>query len=134
MNLKTVIIDDEQDAIDNLKKIIDEFCKEAKVVGVANIIKDAYKLILEKKPDLVLLDINMPRGNGFDLMERFPKRTFDVIMVTGYSEFRNKAIEYETYGFITKPIDIEKLHNMIKDVLEFRKQNPEKVYWKYPEF
>ena len=134
MNLKTVIIDDEQDAIDNMKNIIDEFCIEAKVVGEANIINEGYKVIREKNPDLVLLDIDMPRGDGFNLMERFPKRTFDVIIVTGYPKFRDKAKKYETFGLINKPIDIEKLQIMIKDVLEFRKQNPEKIYWKFPHF
>ena len=134
MKLRTVIIDDEQDAINNLKKIIDEFCEEAKVVGVADIIQEGYKLIRQKKPDLVLLDIGMPHGNGFNLMERFPKRTFDVIIVTGYPKFKDKAKEYETFGFINKPIDIEKLHKMIIDVSDFRKQNPQKIYLRYPKF
>ena len=132
MKLKIVIIDDEQDAVDNLKRIINEFCKEATVVGEANIIDTGFEVIYEKNPDLVLLDIDMPRGDGFDLIERFPRRTFDIIMVTGYPKFKDKAIEYETFGFINKPIDIEKLQKMIKDVSEFRKQNPEKIYWKFP--
>ena len=132
MKLKIVIIDDEQDAVDKLKRIINEFCNEATVVGEANIIDNGFEVIYEKKPDLVLLDIDMPRGDGFDLIERFPRRTFDIIMITGYPKFKDKAIEYETFGFINKPIDIEKLQKMIKDVSEFRKQNPEKIYWKFP--
>ena len=132
MELKIVIIDDEQDAIDNLKTIIDEFCDKAIVVGEANVISNGFSVIAEKKPDLVLLDIDMPRGDGFDLMERFPRRTFEVIMVTGYEQFREKAKKYETFGFITKPIDIEILQKMIMEVAEFRKQNPEKIYWKFP--
>ncbi len=104
---KVVIIDDEQDAIIAISLIIKEFCTDIEVVGFANMVDQAWDLIKQQEPDFVILDIDMPRGTGFDLLERFPIRKFDVIFVSAYHKFEQKSKAYGAFAYLTKPIDIE---------------------------
>lgn len=73
---KVVILDDEPDAITAIELIINEFCPQLTIAGTANMIDTGWDIIRSTEPDLVLLDIDMPRGGGFDLLERFPIRKF----------------------------------------------------------
>ena len=89
--LKTIIIDDEQDAVTSIKLIIEEFCPNLIVSGTANLIDDAWELIKNTNPDLIFLDVSIPRGTGFDLLERFPIRKFDVIFITAHTKYEDKS-------------------------------------------
>lgn len=104
--IKTVVIDDEQDAVDLLCGALNMYCPEADVVGSATNIADGHKEISTKKPDLVLLDIAMPSGNGFELLNLLPDRGFEVIFVTAYNEYAIKAFRYSAIDYLLKPVDI----------------------------
>jgi two-component system LytT family response regulator len=91
--IRTLIIDDEPDAIQSLKLICKEYCPDVEIVGTAELIDEASKLIDEKDPDLLLLDIDLPRGNAFDLLEKYPKRKFKVILVSALFEEYDKLIK-----------------------------------------
>ncbi|NCO54180.1 MAG: DNA-binding response regulator [Bacteroidetes bacterium CG02_land_8_20_14_3_00_31_25] len=121
--LNAIIVDDENRAIKTLQLILNEYCKNVKVINTANSAIDAIKKINNNMPDLVFLDIEMPNGNGFDVLEAFPKRNFDVIFVTAYNNFALKAIKFAVADYILKPIDIEEVTNAINKIIERKKQN-----------
>jgi len=105
--IKVVIIDDEQDAINSIELIINEYCSNAEVIGTASSAAEGKTVIMEQKPDLIFLDIEMPRGNGFDLLEMLPERNFEIIFITAYNNFAIKAFKYSAIDYILKPIDID---------------------------
>lgn len=105
--LKAVIIDDEADAVNSIELIINEYCNNVIVVGKAYSASEGRDVILSKNPDIVFLDIEMPRGNGFDMLEMIPKRDFQVIFITAYNNWAIKAFKYNAIDYILKPIDID---------------------------
>jgi two-component system, LytTR family, response regulator len=107
--MKTVIIDDEKDAVNSLELILNEYCSDIAVVGKAHTAIDAVKEIQNRKPDLVFLDIEMPHGTGFDVLDSIPDRTFEVIFTTAYNDYAVKAIKAAALDYILKPVDIEEL-------------------------
>jgi len=111
--IKVVIIDDEIDAIKSIELIINEYCSNAEIIGTANSAIAGKKIIAETNPDLVFLDIEMPRGSGFDLLEMIPERNFEVIFITAYNNFAIKAFKYSAIDYILKPIDIEELTDAV---------------------
>lgn len=112
--IKTVIIDDEPDAIQSLELICKEYCPGVEVVGTAQVIEDARKIIDKEKPDLLLLDIDLPRGNAFDLLQRYPRRKFKVILVSAlFEHYENLIKKYRIYGCVDKPVDIEELKTLV---------------------
>lgn len=122
---KVLIIDDEYDAIKSITLIIHEFCPELELSGTANLIDDAWELIKKTEPDLIFLDIDMPRGSGLDLLERFPIRKFDVIFVTAYHKFDNKSALYGAFCNIYKPIDIGAFKTAVDNVINHRMLYPD---------
>lgn len=112
--LKIGIVDDEPDAVALIEMIIKEFCKHAEVVMTANMIDQAWERIKQTEPELLILDVDMPRGSGFDLLERFPLRKFDVIFITAFSKYRDKAQRYGAYEYVLKPVDIERFTGIIE--------------------
>jgi|AntRauTorckE6833_2_1112554.scaffolds.fasta_scaffold01275_9 two-component system LytT family response regulator len=115
--IKTVIIDDEPDAIKSLELICNEYCSNVAIVGTAQLIEDAKRIIDKEKPDLLLLDIDLPRGNGFDLLQRYPKRKSHVILISALFEKYEKLIKkHRIYGCVDKPVDIEELATLIKGI------------------
>lgn len=114
--LKTVVIDDEQDAVDFLCGALKCYCPETEVVGSATNISDGHKEISTKMPDLVLLDIAMPSGNGFELLNLLPDRCFEVIFVTAYNEYAIKAFRYSAIDYLLKPVDISELIQAVRKI------------------
>lgn len=126
--LKVAIFDDEPDAVAAIELIIKEFCTQLEVVATANLIDQGWELIRETEPDLVLLDIDMPRGSGFDLLERFPIRKFDVIFITAYSRFEEKAKVYGAFEYLLKPIDIEGFVEVIQRFSAYKAKHPQSQF------
>ncbi len=118
--LKTVIIDDEMDAVNFIHSIIREYCPALSVIGTANNAMDGIKVIRESNPDLVLLDVEMPHGSGFDLLAQFPEKTFDVIFITAFNHYAIKAIKFSAVDYILKPININEFIVAIEKVTEKR--------------
>jgi two-component system LytT family response regulator len=120
--LKTIIIDDEQDAVDFISTIISEYCPSLEVVGKAfNIIQGA-KIIKDVKPDLVFLDVEMPNGSGFDLLTQFPEKEFEVIFITAFNHYAIKAIKFSAVDYILKPININEFIEAVEKVIRKRSQ------------
>jgi two-component system LytT family response regulator len=113
---KAIVIDDEQDAIDFLCGAINQYCPDVRIVGFATDISMGLNEILSKNPDIVFLDIAMPKGGGFELLNQIPERTFEVIFVTAYNEHAIKAFKYSAIDYLLKPIDIAELISAINKV------------------
>ncbi|MBT3383975.1 MAG: response regulator transcription factor [Prolixibacteraceae bacterium] len=102
--ISIAIIDDEPKARDTIINILGMSAIELNIVGEASDVKSGYELIISKSPDLVLLDINMPDGSGFDLLKQFEKINFKVIFITAHEEYAVKAFKYSAIDYILKPI------------------------------
>jgi two-component system LytT family response regulator len=122
--LITVIIDDEPDAVDFITSIIGEYCPGLDVCGNAHNIKDGATVIEEIKPDLVFLDVEMPNGNGFDLLARFPQKKFDVIFITAFNHYAIQAIKFSAVDYILKPINITEFIEAVNRVVSKHAANP----------
>lgn len=117
--IKTVIVDDEPIIFDLLKDMLEKLDEDFKVVGTAESKQNAITLIQKTEPDVVFVDINMPRGSGLELLEFFPTRKFQVVFITGYGALKPFTKKYRHTGFLTKPVDEEDL----KEVMDRIKKN-----------
>lgn len=116
MAIKTLIIDDEQNARENLKLILNDFCPNVNIVAEAGSAEEARILVVKHKPDLLFLDINMPREDGFELLESIENKDFAVIFITAHNQFALKALKAGAIDYIEKPIDIEDLQAAVAKV------------------
>lgn len=115
--LKTLIVDDEADAVNFIRSIIMEYCPKLKVIGTASTANDGVKMILEHQPELVFLDVEMPHGSGFDLLAQFPNKLFDVVFITAFNQYALKAIKFSAVDYILKPINISEFIEAVDKVI-----------------
>lgn len=115
--IKAIVIDDEELGRSVLKNLIQKYCPEISVVGEASNIKEAKKVISETNPSLVFLDIEMPGGSGFDLLEQLKGSDFSVIFTTAYNQYAVKAFRYSAADYLLKPINIDELLIAVKKVM-----------------
>jgi len=118
--LKTIVIDDERDAVDFITSIIGEYCPGLEVAGKAYDINDGIQRITELKPELIFLDVEMPHGTGFDLLSNFPEKDFDVIFITAFNHYAIKAIKFSAVDYILKPINISEFIEAVHKVIQKR--------------
>ncbi len=104
-----IIVDDEKLSREVIVNYLNENCKQVFIVAECNSVKSAYKAISELKPQLVFLDIEMPKGNGFDLLKMFRTIEFQVIFLTAYSQYAVEAFRFSAVDYLLKPIKISEL-------------------------
>lgn len=109
MTLKVVIVEDEKNSREGLRNLIEEFCTDTEVKGMASSVDEGIALIKEVKPDLLMLDIEMQTATGFDLLEKLGEVNFDVIFTTAYEQYAIKAIKFSAIDYLLKPIDVNEL-------------------------
>lgn len=109
MKLTALVIEDEFKLREIFIGLLKVHCPEINVIGDTGNITDGYNLIQDKKPDVVFLDIEMPQGNGFDLLSKFETIPFEVIFVSSYEQYAIRALKLSALDFILKPIVIEEL-------------------------
>jgi two-component system, LytTR family, response regulator len=114
--ISSLIVDDEEKAIALLRKQLKRHCPEVEIVGEAQRIDEAIRLIELHHPRLIFLDIEMVGGSGFDLLERLKQRDFHVIFVTAYSEFAIKAFRFSVTDYLLKPVNRELLKQAVNKV------------------
>ena len=103
--IRAIIIDDEQESRNTIFNILKNFCDSVLVVGQAENVAEGISKIIDEKPDVVFLDIQMPDGTGFDLLEKVGKINFQVIFVTAFDQYALKAIKFSALDYILKPVD-----------------------------
>ncbi len=107
--ITALIIDDEQKNITVLHEMLRRYCPSVAVLGTAGNTQQAKNLILELAPQLIFLDIQMPGGSGFDLLDSIKGQAIEIIFVTAYENYLLKAIRYSALDYILKPVNIEEL-------------------------
>lgn len=114
--LKTILIDDEYDCVELLARELTSHCPEVQVIGRSTNSEEGLRLIQVLQPDLVFLDIEMPRMNGFQLLEKLGPLRFSLIFVTAYNEFAVKAFRFSALDYLLKPIDTRDLQEAVRKV------------------
>lgn len=107
--MKVIIVDDEQKGRESLLKLLENYCSNVEVAGMAADAAEAGALINTHQPQVVFLDIEMPGGDGFSLLEQFPQRNFKVILTTAFEDYAIKAVKHQAFDYLLKPIDIDEL-------------------------
>jgi two-component system LytT family response regulator len=110
----SIIIDDEINNIQLLKKILHRHCTQIRVIGEESDAENGVTLIEKLQPDLVFMDINMPKLSGFEVLKKLEPMTFEVIFITAFDEYALQAFEHHAIGYVTKPIDEIKLINVVE--------------------
>ena len=102
--IRTLIIDDELNARKIIRSIVESVAGEFEIVGEAQDVKSGIEQIQKLKPDLVLLDIDMPDGNAFNLLENIGRVDFRIIFITAHSDYAIQAFKFSAVDYILKPI------------------------------
>jgi two-component system LytT family response regulator len=119
MKLNTLIVDDELNARENLQILIQDYCPELNVIGLASSVDQAKVLIKQYSPSLVFLDIAMPNKDGFELIKEVDNKDFNVVFTTAHSEYALKAFKADAIDYIQKPIDIDDLRKAALKAMQF---------------
>jgi two-component system LytT family response regulator len=118
--IKTIIVEDEHKSLLTLKALLERYCPEVRVIGTANCVEEGVRVIQELKPELVFLDIAMPDGDGFDLLNRIDTVEFEVIFITAYNDFALKAFEFSALHYLLKPVNYIELQDAVHRYLKMR--------------
>jgi two-component system LytT family response regulator len=121
MEFTALIVDDEADGRSVLKKLLEKFCPQVNCIGEAGSADAAYDLITSLKPQVVFLDIQMPRANGFELLKKFNAIPFEIVFVTSYDKYAIEAIRFSALDYLLKPVevvDLEKAIGRLEHALE----------------
>lgn len=111
---RALIIDDEPRNVQILQNLLEQFCPAVTIVGQAGDVNTALAAIQQYKPDLVFLDIEMPYGNAFDLLDKLMPIEFEIIFITAFDNYVLKAFKYSALDYLLKPVDIEDLKAAVK--------------------
>ena len=116
--LKTIIVDDEVKNRKLLTSLLRDYCPQVELIGEAGNIDDAHDIIINSKPDLVFLDIVMPNGTAFDLLNKLMPIEFDVVFVSAHDNFAIKAFKYAALDYLLKPVNILELQSVVQKALQ----------------
>nr|WP_299070970.1 LytTR family DNA-binding domain-containing protein [uncultured Allomuricauda sp.] len=119
--IQALIIDDEAKARQGLRLVLEKYCPEIKILALCESPEIGLEKINALKPDLIFLDVQMPKMSGFDLLERVSKINFEVIFVTAYDRYAIKAIKFSALDYLLKPIDVDELMNAVEKISKKKK-------------
>lgn len=122
MKIKSVLVEDEIQSREILRNYLQKYCKDVEVLGEASNISEAVELIESCQPDLLFLDVEMPFGNAFDLLDKIPERNFEIVFVTAYDQYAIDALNSHAAYYLMKPIDIDELIKAVSYVKEIREK------------
>ncbi len=122
--IKAVIIDDENNALEMLEWQIQNYCAQVQICALCKNAEEGIAAIQKYQPQLIFLDIEMPKKNGFEVLLAFPDPYFDVIFTTAYDQFAIKAIKFSALDFLLKPIDAD---DLVKAIEKFEKKHDQKI-------
>lgn len=107
--IRTIIIDDEPNSVDTLRQLLLKYCPTITIIGTADNAQTGREAIINGKPDLVFLDIEMPYGNAFELLNNLPVIDFEIVFVTAFDNYAINAIKYSALDYLLKPVNIKEL-------------------------
>lgn len=115
--IRCVIVEDEEIARKVLKSLLAQYCPDVMVCAEADDVESG-KAMINARPDLVFLDIEMPGGGGFKLLNSIEKSDFEVVFITAYEQFAIKAIRHAALDYLLKPVDPKELVAAVEKVNE----------------
>jgi two-component system, LytTR family, response regulator len=121
--LNAVIIDDEKDSRDILANYLGKYCPDVHVCGFAESVATGLEVIGKHNPEVVFLDIEMPYGNGFDLLEKAHPVNFETVFVTAFDNYAIQALNQSAAYYLLKPIDIDELVKAVQKIADERREN-----------
>ncbi|MEO7990594.1 MAG: LytTR family DNA-binding domain-containing protein [Chryseolinea sp.] len=120
--MKAVIIDDEEDSRKILANYLAKYCADVEVCGFGESVATGKEAIQKHNPDVVFLDIEMPYGNGFDLLDSITDITFETVFVTAFDHYAIQALNQSASYYLLKPISIDELINAVDKIRTERKE------------
>jgi len=112
--MKIIIVDDETSVRNSISAILKDGFPDIYIAASGASVKEGHDIILEHRPDLVFLDVEMPDGTGFDLLETLPSIDFRVIFITAHQEYALQAIKVSALDFVLKPFDHEDIRKAVE--------------------
>ena len=122
MKLNAILVEDEANSREILRNYLTKYCPDVNVIGEAATIKEGLQLIQANTLDLVFLDVEMPFGNAFDLLDQVPERTFETVFVTAYNQYAMDALNNHAAYYLMKPISIDELIKAVNYIQEIRQK------------
>lgn len=109
--IRALLVDDSPRSLKTLRYLLTEFCPQVEIIGEAQSVEEAFIAFESQRPQLIFLDIEMPRESGFDLLVRLKaySQDFQVVFVTAFDQFALKAIKFCALDYILKPVDHQEL-------------------------
>ncbi len=120
MKLRSIIVEDEETSRQILKNYLNKYCPNVAVLGEAANVEEALVLIRNNELDVVFLDVEMPYGNAFDLLDKVGDRTFETVFVTAYNHYAIDALNSHASYYLMKPISIDELIKAVDYVAEIK--------------
>lgn len=121
--IRAILVDDESYVRSNVRaKLLEHFSGDIEIIGEAESVDSAVKLIEDKKPGLLFLDIHLSDGTSFDILNKITDKNVDVIFITGFDEHAIKAIKVGALDYILKPIDVDEFKEAVVKAIENRKE------------
>jgi len=127
VELKAIIVEDEQISREILKNYLGKYCPDVTVVDEATNVDEALQLLRKISVDLLFLDVEMPYGTAFDLLDQVGDRDFETIFVTAYDQYAKDALNQQAAYYLTKPIEIDELIKAV-DLVKSIKEREEEVH------
>ncbi len=118
--LRAILIDDELSSLENLQEKLKEYCPAVKVIAAVQKPEEAILLINHHKPDVLFLDIEMPRMSGFRLLEELGDYDAEIVFTTAYNHFAIEAMRLSAFDYLVKPISITDLQNAVNRLIQQR--------------
>src|SRR5688500_17263056 len=114
--IKAILVDDEKHCRETLSIQLEKYCSEVQLLAQCNSAVQGLEAIAQYQPDVVFLDVEMPKMNGFEMLQQFSQIPFDVIFTTGYDAYAIKAIRFSAIDYLLKPIDKDELRKAVGKV------------------
>ncbi len=116
--MKVIIVDDEASVRNSISRVLRELYPGIEIVAEGSNVEEGFNAVISNKPDLLFLDVEMPDGSGFDLINRLIPVDFKVVFITGHQEYALKAIKMSALDFILKPFGEEDISNAVRKAME----------------
>lgn len=116
--LNAVIVEDEKNSQELLKELVTEYCEGIEVVDIAGNVAQGLEALSAFKPDILFLDIELPDGDGFQVLEQAEYKNFEVIFTTAYDQYAMKAFKFSATDYLLKPVDIDELQAAVERIKE----------------
>jgi two-component system LytT family response regulator len=118
--LKAILVDDEKSSLQNLQQKLEEFCPDVQIIAMAESPEEAIRQIRQLKPDVIFLDIEMPRMSGIRLLDEVKDYNGEIIFTTAYNHYAVEAIRISAFDYLVKPVSITDLQQAVSRLVKHK--------------